>query len=362
MIDIERTNEKLKDLYIKLCQDSAVYTKEETIELFEKYNFTEDDAIEIFPIEDIDCEFYDIDDEDMDDEELEDDAIIFSGDIQEDLEEYDDDQIFNIEFPEEIELQMMSDKFKSYLYSTYFNNEERCYIFEMLMNKTLELADNPFLTKYGSMREETKQFISSCGINDFVMKFVTNTNFCKFVFDAYTITLFDKNTKPNNKCDKITSINDLIREKFVLIHNKNVSNGTTDNDSALVILKYLNGNYNPDEINKIYKEQLGNYKIEEISDINYIKIIMITDYLRMCELKLDQYKKLDEIDTEYFDFITNSNIKVILNRFEKEEKFSLDIISEFIQLNLFCSDETKKSCKNTEKIKKLNPLYILDYM
>ena len=212
------------------------------------------------------------------------------------------------------------------------------------------------------MRDETKKFISSCGINDFVMRFVTDIDFCKFVVDVYTITLFDKNTKPDKMDNKITTVNDLIREKFVLIHNKNVSIGTTDTDSALMILKYLSGNYNPCEINEIYKEQLDNYKIEEISDRNYIKIIMITDYLRMCELKLEQYKKLDDIDTEYFDFITNSNVKVILNRFEKDEQFSKNIISEFIQLNLFCSDETKKSCKITEKIKKLNPLYVLDYM
>ena len=350
MLDVEQTNNKLENMYAEICEKTSIYTKEEAIELFETNNFSADQVL-ILPLG---CsEFDENEDIDLTTE------IEYDEDILDVFDNYSDEHKFMIDLPEEFADIKASTMFKEYLFSNLFTNEERKYIFETLIDGTLKYHNHRSINESDNTKNEIGRFINDCGINDFIVRFVSDKNFCKFVFNIYSILFFEIGEEKFHNIEKLTTINDLIREKYTLIHNKNIELGYSDSDSIMVILKYLNGEIRPSSLNLAYKQELGDYKIQDISHKDYIKIVMITDYLRAIEIKYPEY---DPVDKEYISFLKKNTKDNILKRFNNDKDFAFNVITEFLELNLFYSIQTKKGSNNMELIKRLNPLYKLDFM
>lgn len=355
-MDNNNVESKLENLYEEICENTFVLSRNDAINLLKTYKFDKKDDIELTPMGLNIFDEYD----DKPSELLNEDSIGYSKDIVEKLEDYEEEEMFMVEnIKEEIADEILQKKFKNACFSDYFTNNERTEVFKILINATVKYVDNDKL----NLDNNIKSFIKQCSINDFINSYLTNDEFSKTIFKIYEQMYDDKVFSPNlkDKNENIKTINDLIREKFIKIYNKNISIGMTNNDSILVLLGYLNGKYYNTYMNNMYKEELGGFNIEEICDKKYTKIIIITDYLRMMDIKQKESFNLDEIDNEYINFISENDVDEIITRFNYDEDFAFYIIGEFIELNAYCSLSTRKSYKNNNLIKKLNPLYQFDF-
>lgn len=356
MEDFNIIRQKLKELYIDILQEEFIFSKKEAIDFFETYNFDDDEEIEILPIN--------IDEDDIDDDlEDEDETLFYSEHIIDDLDCYPDNQYFMIDVPENIGDKIYSEDFKQALLSDEFTNEERNQVFQVLIEKTLKYSLDPRLNIDEKITNQNYNFINKCSSNDFIERYINDLDFSEYVFKIYNIVVLTE--KEENRCEKnteeIITLNDLVREKFVRIHNKNICQGTPNSDSILIILNYLNGKIGSSIMNSMYESELNDLDLKDIGR-NYIKRVIITDYLRSCEINYRTYEELYSRDYEYLEYIDNNDINKILERFQNDSDFAFDMIGDFIELNSYCSLRTKKSCKNLKLIKKVNSLYFLDFM
>ena len=350
MFDFKKVEEKLKEIYKEVCEKDSIYTKKEAIELFKKYDFI-DEIPEIIRINRID---------DLEFDEPNNDSIYYSENIIEELNEYDDSQEFLIDLPETISDYILANKFKNNIFLNTFTNEELVYVLEILMNGINKYYNHSEITITNDIKNEIKKFSGIYSLTDFISKYAKDIEFCKFILDIYTVMFFEDEIKKKN--NKVVTINDITREIFVKIYNKNLGMGCSHNVSVAIILNSLNIPLDIQHFNILYSEETNRYNIEAIWDPTYFKVLMITDYLKSCGEKYKYFEEMNYFDTEYTNFISNNDRKTILKRFDNNKEFSFNIVNEFIELNLFCDNEFDPDTKYIKQIRKINPLYSLDYL
>ena len=349
---MKEVDKKLKKIYTEICSSEYIYTKKELIEFINSVDFLKDDNAIFFPI------YIDKYDDDNIEEGRE---YLISKDILLELENFDDNQLFMIDTLDNNYDKIISRKLRETIFSDKFSNEERSQIINIFIESALKYNESEKLTSDDKTKKENTNFIKNCSVNDFILKYLNDDNFCEYIMNIYTIHFYYEETKAKLESPKIITINDLIREKFAKICNKNISLGATNKEASKIIVSFLNGQINSKDINKFYKEELNDINVENLANRKYITIIMITDFLRTCEIIYRVYEDIYYEEKEYLDFIDNNDINIILERFKTDENFAINIVSRFMDFNLDLSLETRKSCKNMKIIKKINPLYKLDF-
>lgn len=350
MASNKKTEEKLMQLYREICEDGFIYTKEEVLDLFDKYEF-EEGTIEILPLTNA-C------DEDGLDDELEDNEFYNSDNIFKDLINYTDEDEFMLELPENIADEILSQEFRRKILSNFFNIDEKSSIFQILIECVYKYHNHKDIHYSSETKNKIGNFIKDCSLNDFISKYIYDDEFSKFVFNSYSIKVFKIEDKKETMNYSTISLNDLVREKIIDLHSKNISIGMSDKDSISMLQRYVNSDICLSNMNDLDHVVIIS-DLEEMCSKEFVKIIMISDYIRMCELKNGD---LDFDEIKCLEYVCNNETKDILNLFKNNKKFSTKIISEFINLNLY-NTNLKSDFSSSEKLlKKLNPLYKLDHL
>ena len=380
-------------IYNYMCDKAFIFSRDELIKFFEKYEnlFKNGDNIIIRlsnnydnePDEDID---EDVDDEDIYEDELEDndeeeleydekniDIIALRTDdfdliniVNENLFNFPDNEKFELGVPERIMEEYIADFFDNYVYSNQFGSSERNNLFELMVKYCKLLCDDVSLIPDSKEREAFQKFVTSCSLNEFIIKFYNDREFKKKVANIFDLAVFEEEIKKEEEyedCnDDVLTINDIIRKKLSIMINVNLSNGVLNNDTIYLLILYLNGLISDEKFYSLYDGIFDDsLKLKDICNKKYIKQIMITDYIRFTELKLKWYDELDQFDYEYLDFMDKNDINSILDRFNTDVDFAFEVINSFIELNLHSSYKTRSECKNTKLIKKVNPYSFMDY-
>ena len=351
-----------------------IFSRDEVLDFFNKYKskiknkndfdiipLSDEDETDDMEVDDIDDEYNDIVNFEIDED---DDDIINS--VENILDSTSAD-CFKIEVPGEVEDEYSVDELNKFILSNEFNSKERNMLFELMLNYCFLNTNEKSFIPDEAERANFKKFIDNCSLNDFVVKFFDDREFAKKVAIILETELMDDYYSDElgvaNQPGNVLTINDLIRKTLITISNQCISKGYYNNDIVYLIIAYLIGKMNYKNLNKICHDSLD---VESNADIlrnnrSYIIIILITDYLRYVDLKTKSYGGLDDYDYDYVNFIDKNNIKDIIQRFKEDIEFSFEIVSSFIEINMYCSLNTIKSCNNYKIIKKINPLYILDY-
>ncbi len=368
----------LDEYYTTICSDIIECDAEETINFLNEY-WSDEVIFKINPIyyneidEDDENEYENEDEEKELDEDEEEPYFIEYEDMEDlinQINDYDEDQLFEIEIPDELMDIYIPYEFRNLIFSSEFNNNQREDILKILMNASIKYSrDKKIIDIYG---EKYVSFCKNCNYEEFIKKYVKDNEFCIYVTDIYEIMFADVVTKKQDKIIKdencsVKTINDIIRETLINMYNYNINNlGYTKDDSAAILCSYLMSKKNNNVFNKIYSEILNGKNIENIFDKNYACLVIITDYLRLKSLNIkNEFNIINNYD-DFFNEITNlvflmtNDDKNIIERFNTDPNFIYDMVLAFIDFNINLDEKTKKNCVDTDLIKKINPLYILD--
>ena len=218
-------------------------------------------------------------------------------------------------------------------------------------------------------KDKYSLFCRTCNIDNFITKYLEDDEFCIFIADIYEILYEDimKQNKTKKNISSVKTINELIREIFISIYKFNIEKlNCTEGVSIDILFSYFIGKENNDFINKRYKEILNGNKIEDLFSRNYARILLVTDYLRFKSLKVkNDYTSINSDglinEISILIYLMNNSNENIIKRFNSDSNFVYEMVSSFINFNINLDDKTRKKCKDTELIKKINPMCILDY-
>lgn len=342
----------LKNLYLDACSNINEPTSEKLIEIIDYINDNYDEdihvEIEFLKVNPVDDEEY------YDDEMIGDDTPLMEKIIYH-KENYfevidtvsllsENQHIFINIHDEDIETELIKDSFKDGIIEFMDeseNNDDIYYILQKYYNSSSKQIDKIHNTE------------------DFISLFLHDEEFADMVMDII-VDLFDKELEENiKKSENETSVvlvDDLIRETFINIYDSASIYGMNHQTIIELIKSYFVSSVSEDKHPAMYQD-FGFEELDKIGSKEFIKCVMISDYIRSLTIKEECNNGLGTTDKSILKFIKDNDIKSILRLFD-DTTFSDYIIDSFIEYNSFKDSNIETVNEYTPLVKKLNPLYI----
>ena len=362
MKSVEAIRKRLKLMYYELMTISSIYTKNEALELFRENEYPKDSSIIIQKAyssagskESASFDFTNNTD-----------SIEYSSDVINEISICDDEDYFfiNVSYDESCKNSsklMYNEIMKKFTLNEYPN-----------LIKLLITDCNSFDKNFKSKVNHSFKYIENILNSDDVFKrFITDKNFGLEMILIYVYNFEElERAKYMNMAQEIIStpevstINDMIRNTLLYMYNSSIKTGVLPNDVIMIFREFLNEKLNIHELEELFKDNtFGNIDFKLISNRNYVKKIMISDYYRFKQMQLEQ-EVIDDVDMEQLCFIEYQDIDDIIDNFDvNNDDFATNVITDFIIFNNDFDIRTKNNYNKNQKIlQKVNPLYQLDFM
>ena len=360
MKSIDRVSAKLKLMYYSLFGISNVYTKDEAIELFSQNQMDLDSNIIIQRA----FSYADCKESACFDFGCRKDSIKYSSEIV-DVLSMSDEKYFYID----ISYNQTCKNASKLLYNDIlkrFSIDEYPDLIQLLISECKNFNKN-----FKSNVDYNFKYLDTILTSDNVLgKFINDKDFgiemtLIYVYNAEEMERKKHMDIAQEKIPKlqVTSINDVARNSLLYMYNASIQNGDLPNNVITIFKEYLCGELPTGILYELFNgDAFGNINFNLISHRNFVKKIMISDYCRFKQIQLEQ-ENIDGIDMQYLHFVESRKVDDIIDRFDNDDNFATNVITDFIIFNNDFDLKSKRNyTKNVKTLKKINPLYQLDFI
>ena len=362
MKNIEAIREKLKFMYYDAMEASNIYSKDEAIELFLNGDLSDEECILIQKsdnqVESKDEALFDFCNQEN--------CIEYSEDTLDEIIECDDDEYFFIS----TSYIDSCEKISKLLYKQ-IKQEFSVTEFPMLIQILKDDCIN-FNKKYRKKIDYEFLYIENILHEDNLYnRFINEQDFGEEMLQIYIHNYEESDREKTIQLSQeiiekpeIITLNDMIRRTLVMLFNRAIQFGVMPMDVVLIIEEYVKGNLAIDDLKTLYQNiGFDNININILSNPDYIKRIMISDFCRFKQLQKEN-NLIDEMDIEQLAFIEKYDINTIMSNFNhNNHDFATNIIIDFFHFNNDFDLENKRAYNSNEKVlKKINPCYKLDFI